>query len=407
MISAVHIFRLRPLCLIIAGALLSACGGSSDSPSAPVAPAEPALTLLGESMVSPSFMPGGIAVDVAGTIYVGNRSAKQVLVSSNVMSPIEIVKVSQGGTVSAFINRSSNYIQAGGEAHFGFGRVAQLAFDNASQTLYALEGGGSEERLHTSSIRPISASGVVDTFVLDIAQTHANCAPLPTRIAQPSSALAVGPGGSLHAYGSSLIAPESMPATGSYSLGFDSWQVFDAKGRARIVYSQESGTSTPGTIDSNRAHAYTYPADLSSTEGRFGRNEGGLALDDAGNAYIADTGRHAIVKITPAGVASILAGTPTQAGSADGNGKAARFNAPTQLVLDKASNVFVLDSGNATVRRITPAGAVSTVLGVVGQSQTRTGALPGGLGAPKGLAIDTAGRLYVTVDKGVVRAQLP
>ncbi|MDQ1923576.1 hypothetical protein [Massilia pseudoviolaceinigra] len=406
MIPILRSFRVHPLCLLISGVLLSACHGSSDSTPAPVTPPppEPPVKLLGESMVGKQFMPGGIAVDAAGTIYVGNGLPAQLPPSGPAEATIEVVKVSQTGTVSPFINQTSIYTGAGPAV--APGQVVQLVFNSTTQTLYALDM-GMDSSYSLGVIRPISAAGVVGTLRLADTPTHANYSPVPTTIAQRPVALAIGPDGALHAYGAGYHAPSSTPTVGSYSVSFNGWQTVNPDGSGRLVYSQESGHSSPGRHDPRGPFTYTYPADLGATAGRLGRNDGGLAVDSAGNGYIADTARHAIIKVTPTGSASIFAGAVTEAGSADGTGTAARFNQPTQLVVDKVANVFVLDRGNATVRKITPAGVVTTVLGVAGQAQTKTGELPGGLGAPMGLAMDADGRLYVTVDKGVVRAKLP
>jgi hypothetical protein len=323
------------------------------------------------------------------------------------LSPLEIVKIAPTGAVSPFINRSSTYTEVGSGSYWYSGRVVQLAIHPASQTLYALDAHGMAESYTSASIRPISAAGVVGTVTLADTPTHANKSPLPPVVTQYATALAAGPDGALHAYGIGSSSESGTPSSGSYRMSFNGWQIVNPDGSGRMLYSQESGSITRGWMDPTGPFAYTYPVDISTTAGQLGYNEGGLAVDSAGNGYIADTQRHAIVKVTAAGAASILAGTATQSGSADGTGAAARFNGPTQLVVDKAGNVFVLDRGNATVRKITPAGVVTTVLGVAGQSQTKTGELPGGLGTPMGLAMDAAGRLYVTVDKGVVRAKLP
>lgn len=400
-------FPLHALCLLVSGALLTACG-SSDSVAPPVTPPpapEPPLTLLAESVVSKRFTPGGIALDAAGTIYVGNSSADQLPLPNRDKPTFEVMKISQGGAVSAFVDKDSAY---SGPATSGTipERVIQLAFHPASQTLYALNIGGIDTSFVPGLIRPITSAGVVGAISLAETPTHPGRGLFPGFLLPKSAALALGPDGALNAYGVAASSSFGTPTTGSYHMDYAGWQVVNPDGTGRIMYSQESGERTPGR-EGPGAYSYTYPADLGATGGRLGRNEAGLALDSAGNAYIADTARHAIVKLTPAGSASILAGAMTQPGSADGSGAAARFKQPTQLVVDKANNVFVLDRGNATVRKITPAGVVSTVLGVAGQSQTKVGELPGGLGAPVGLAMDGAGRLYVTVDKGVLRARLP
>lgn len=119
--------------------------------------------------------------------------------------------------------------------------------------------------------------------------------------------------------------------------------------------------------------------------------------DAAGNAYVANTNDHAIMKTTPTGVVTVLAGNPGIPGSADGVGTAARFNFPAQLAVDPMGNVFVADTYNHTIRRITPAGMVSTLAGLVDSPGSADGT---GSGArfyyPQGIAVDAAGTLYVT-----------
>ncbi|MBS0662520.1 MAG: immunoglobulin domain-containing protein [Verrucomicrobia bacterium] len=136
-------------------------------------------------------------------------------------------------------------------------------------------------------------------------------------------------------------------------------------------------------------------ADGTGSQASFGSPQG-LALDAAGNLYVADANNHTIRRVSPGGVVTTIAGAAGQAGSSDGNGPAARFNSPSAVAVDAAGNVYVADRGNNTLRRITPAGDVTTLAGLAGVSGTDDGTGGAALfSQPTGLAIDSAGNLYV------------
>ena len=82
----------------------------------------------------------------------------------------------------------------------------------------------------------------------------------------------------------------------------------------------------------------------------------GVAVDSAGNVYVADSGNNTIRKVTPAGVVTTLAGLAGSSGSADGTDSAAQFNYPHGVAVDSAGNVYVADYGNNTIRKVTPVG---------------------------------------------------
>ncbi len=86
-----------------------------------------------------------------------------------------------------------------------------------------------------------------------------------------------------------------------------------------------------------------------------------LAADAKGTVYIADTDAHAIRKISPDGKVTLLAGKIGTAGKEDGTGEAAHFSEPRGIAIDPAGNVYVADTGNASIRQITPAGVVTTI----------------------------------------------
>jgi sugar lactone lactonase YvrE len=144
------------------------------------------------------------------------------------------------------------------------------------------------------------------------------------------------------------------------------------------------------------AAAVTGGADGIGAAAQFG-SPSNLASDSAGNLYVTDTTNHAIRKITPAGVVSTLAGQAgASPGAVDGLGPAARFNFPHGLALDTAGNVYVADGNNNTLRKITPAGLVSTLAGSPGSSGSADGTgATARFHAPRGVAVDTAGNIFV------------
>ena len=120
-------------------------------------------------------------------------------------------------------------------------------------------------------------------------------------------------------------------------------------------------------------------------------------MDAAGNVFIGDTNNQVIRKVTAAGAVSVFAGQIGVRGSADGAGTAAQFNGPYGLSFDAAGNLFVADFYNSTIRRITPAGVVSTIGGTAGQATTVDGVGAAARFAfPIAVAVAPNGTLYVT-----------
>jgi streptogramin lyase len=122
----------------------------------------------------------------------------------------------------------------------------------------------------------------------------------------------------------------------------------------------------------------------------------GIATDGAGNVIVAEMSSHTIRKITPAGVVTTLAGTPGVTGREDGTGADASFSLPHGVATDKAGNVYVADYGNNTIRKITPAGLVTTIAGKAGESAEYDGI--GGaarFSEPMAVATDTKGNVFV------------
>jgi len=174
---------------------------------------------------------------------------------------------------------------------------------------------------------------------------------------------------------------------------------FDSAGN---IYVNDFGNHTMRMITA--AGAVTTLAGLAGTAGTndgagaAARFNGPAVLDVGpdGNVYLADFNNHTIRKVTPAGVVTTLAGLAGTAGTNDGTGIAARFNTPIGVAVDSATNVYVGDSQNHSIRKITPAGEVTTLAGRLGQPGSANGI---GSAArfyyPTCAAVSTNGNLYV------------
>ncbi len=164
---------------------------------------------------------------------------------------------------------------------------------------------------------------------------------------------------------------------------------FSMPALAQAIYSTPyTFTTLAGKADSDRAGGAAGPERISHPRG--------LAVDTEGNVYVANTRNHTICRITPAGGVTTLAGRAGCAGSVDGTGSEARFCYPQNLAVDEANILYVADSGNNTIRRVTPTGAVTTLAGLARHFGTADGT--GGdarFNYPNSVAVDCAGNIYV------------
>jgi hypothetical protein len=131
----------------------------------------------------------------------------------------------------------------------------------------------------------------------------------------------------------------------------------------------------------------------------------GIAVDSNTNVYVADLNNHVIRKLTPLGtnwVSSTIAGQAGNPGSTDGSGTNAQFNGPCGIAVDNGGNIYVADTGNSTIRKLTPSGAdwmVSTIAGLAGNPGTADGNNSSArFRFPMGLAVDGSGNIYVADD---------
>ena len=135
--------------------------------------------------------------------------------------------------------------------------------------------------------------------------------------------------------------------------------------------------------------------DGSGSAARFNAPEGIVNAPD-GNLYIAEKNSATIRRVSPQGVAVTFAGSVGAIGNSDGAGTAARFNSPTRIEADADGNLYLTDTGNSTIRRISAAGAVTTLAGAAGQCGSLDGdARTARFCSPQGITLDRQGNLYV------------
>jgi len=205
------------------------------------------------------------------------------------------------------------------------------------------------------------------------------------------------------AIGSATPARAQTQAT-TLPLLLPSAVVFDAQGN---LYFAETGnhvvrkvtpSGTITTVAGNGVQGFSGdngPATAAELD-----SPAGLALDSAGNIFIADSHNHRVREVTVAnGVIVTIAGTGAAGFSGDGGpATAARLDLPTALALDASGNLYVADSNNHRVRRIAAAtGVITTVAGngVEGYSGDGGAATAAYLDSPNGLVLDAAGNLYI------------
>jgi sugar lactone lactonase YvrE len=149
-----------------------------------------------------------------------------------------------------------------------------------------------------------------------------------------------------------------------------------------VVTTIAGQVSATGATDGPAASAkFNYPASV--------------AVDQNGNIFVADYGNHSIREISATGNVTTFAGQSGTSGDTDGTGSAARFLAPARLTIDKAGNLYVADTGNHEIRKITAAGVVTTIGGYGFPSSGDGLGTDALFSYPEGIAVDAAGDVYV------------
>ena len=287
--------------------------------------------------------PTGVAVDGAGNLYVGDELNGTIR------------KITAAGSVTTLAGTAN----AGGSAD-GSGAAARFSFPEG----VAVDAAGDVfvADAFNATIRKVTAAGVVTTLA-------------------GTASLAGGMDGTGSA--ARFFAPAGVVADQSCNVF-----VTDL-GAVRKITSGGRVTTLAGVVGQLGS------ADGTGSAAGFGIATG-IAIDGAGDLYVADYSNHTIRKITRAGVVTTLAGTAGMRGSADGNGAAARFNSPAAVAVDASGNVYVADEGNFTIRKITPAGAVTTLAGGVGMQGSVDGTGSAArFHVPVSVTVDATGNVFV------------
>ncbi len=302
------------------------------------------------------FYPRGLTVDPSGNVYVAD------------MGNHTIRKITASGAVTTFAGSAgaTGSVDGVGTAGRFFGPFG-IALDN-SGNLYVAEQGN-------QIIRKITPLGVTSTF-----------------------AGSPGLGGSSDGTGTAarFRSPEAVALDSSSNLYVADGQNYTI----RKITPTGIVSTLAGTVGVNGN------LDGTGTAARFGVGITGLAVDATGNVYVADMGSRNIRKITPGGVVTTLAGsTAGVSGVVDGTGSAARFSTPTGVAIAASGNLYISDYYGWTVRKMTPAGVVTTVIGTLGVVGTVPGLLPSSLDMPYEITI--FGQHLLFTDEGaVLRATL-
>ena len=312
-----------------------------------ISPAAVVSTLAGRSLSKDGIgaeanfdSPASVAVDASGNVFVAD--------STNSI----IRKISPLGAVSTIAGSGNIGTADGIGTAASFDRPNGVAVDG-SGNLYVSD-------TYNHKIRKITPAGVVTTFAGSGSLGSVDGAGATARFGQPRG-LAVDGSGNIYVS--------------------DTYNHMIRKITPAGVVITLAGSGASGSLDGSGPTARFF-------------NPCGLTVDASGNVYVADSSNHKIRKITPAGVVTTFAGSGN-VGSLDGSGPAASFNSPQQLAMDVSGNVFVADTRNRRIRKISPWGEVTTVAG----SSTLGSADGFGTGAsfnlPSGMAVDAAGSLYI------------
>jgi hypothetical protein len=358
----------------------------------PIYPGHASKEMLLDTIRDPqslAALPAAPAINYPDTIYYTAGTAITPVAVTNTGG---VVPATRYGAVTTYAGSSSGMVDNTTLLNAQFSKPGGLATDQRGNVYVADMGNG--------RTRKIDAAGNVTSPVIS---TNENS----------GMGFATDITGYLYkAYGTRALAQGryTYSTLSTYTYKMPTGIAVDTKGNVyiadrnanRIWFSTSSGNATTVSLGyMNPVYAGTGVAGAANGAAATAtfNKPAGIALDTlvTGAIYVADMGNNQIRKITPTGVVSLFAGSATGvAGKTDGAGAAALFNSPTALITDRLGNVYISDSGNHVIRKITPAGVVTTLAGssVAGLKDTTVGlaAMFNGLA---GIAIDSLGNVLV------------
>jgi sugar lactone lactonase YvrE len=345
------------------------------------------------------YQPAGLGMDATGNLYVADYFNNTIR------------KVTSAGLVTTLAGLPGAAGSADGTNSAARFRAPQGVAVGSTGTVYIAD-------TANSTIRVMTAGGAVTTLAGSPSSGSINGPASNARFSSPRNVAVDGQNNIYVADTLNSVIRKITPA-GMVSVLAGTAGVFGSEdgSAANVLFSGPQGIAvdaggnlyvadtgnstirkvTSGGVTTTLAGLAGNPgnADGTGTSAHFNQPQG-VALDSAGNVYVADTGNHTIRKITSGGVSSTLAGSAGSFGSADGTQDGARFNAPTGIAVDASGNLYVADSNNHTIRQVTSAGVVTTLAGWAGMWGSTDGSGTSALFfEPSGISIDASGNLYV------------
>jgi len=338
----------------------------------------------------------GLSVDVAGNVYLADLNNQRVR------------KISPAGITSTLAGT--------GDAAFADGRTVDIRYGNPEGAYCDAAGNVFVVDAGHHRIMKITPLGIVSVFAGSGVRGFRDDVSAAAQFSFPSSIVGDSTGNLYVADAGNnrirKITPDGMVTSlaGNANGSFQDGQGPNAGFNGPVgIAIDAAGVLYVADANNNRIRKVTLDGNVNTIAGDgIGAFKDGtgtaaefnlpsdVAVDGLGNVYVADAHNNRIRKITPAGVVTTLAGDGTPAFKDAPTGPAAEFNFPRGVMVDRSRNVYVADYSNNRIRKITPKGVVSTLAGT-GEEGYRDGPAAGAVFTnPFDLAMDGKGNIYVT-----------